>query len=453
MFTTELAAEDVNVTSIPAFDEASSKFAAVGASFTGIRHPAVVAGSEDNPYEIMNATQYCVDDQVERGVLARVIAELLKSGKAANKVCGVSSSSAFADAYLNILRSSGLTRFEEVEKVFDGGVQRVAQMTLDNIEDKKRRKQEAIEKREAYEKEQLEEERKAEAAMERNMALMKAVENSGQESDVDSKEYVEIETYEQKLERRTTEILKGVWADYNARMLVKKTTKDSFMRANRGRATALAEQELADSVAKQLADDESQKERERVMERMIDTNRKQFGKLLALEKKELQNQKDISDTWVRYVFLLLEMTMKQCKDEDVLFHNMDEFAQTMLLRKQANVLREMCSLSPYEVVYDPIDAQVIVEKLGKTPLGLDTDLMQPIDDVVRALNTKYGPLLKDVSVSVIICAFHAFHSIPLFVKCLHRLNYCLFTNMFLTYMHSTRLSAELRRSSSWLSRR
>jgi hypothetical protein len=48
------------------------------------------------------------------GVLARVVAEILQIDTSANSVCGVSSAGAFAAAYLNILRSSGLTRRQEV---------------------------------------------------------------------------------------------------------------------------------------------------------------------------------------------------------------------------------------------------------------------------------------------------------------------------------------------------
>ena len=112
---------------------------------------------------------------------------------------------------------------------------------------------------------------------------------------------------------------------------------------------------------------------------MADLNRKQYSKLLALERKEMlvhfmrsialysiykilfvyflfynipfniflalfhcsfrdtmlssQNQKEISDTWVKYIYLLLEVTLAKCGQEGVLFHNEDEFSQTLILRK------------------------------------------------------------------------------------------------------------------------
>ena len=63
---------------------------------------------------------------------------------------------------------------------------------------------------------------------------------------------------------------------------------------------------------------------------LLDVNRVQYSKLLALERKEILNQKEISDSWVKYVFLLLEMTMQHCQDKNILFHNLDEFQQVSM---------------------------------------------------------------------------------------------------------------------------
>ena len=60
---------------------------------------------------------------------------------------------------------------------------------------------------------------------------------------------------------------------------------------------------------------------------VMDVPRMQYGKLLALERKEMQNQKDISDCWVRFIYLLLETTMRRCAQENILFSNLDEFQQ------------------------------------------------------------------------------------------------------------------------------
>ena len=62
----------------------------------------ISASLQDNAYEIVNATVPCLEDTVERGVLARVVAELLLIDKSANQQCGVCSSSQFAAAYLGI---------------------------------------------------------------------------------------------------------------------------------------------------------------------------------------------------------------------------------------------------------------------------------------------------------------------------------------------------------------
>eukprot|EP01032_Pedospumella_encystans_P019722 gene19722-22424_t len=75
VFTLELPPERANDTSIPAFEAAAVVFHEAGGAFTGIRHGTVVAGTEDCAYEIVNATQACVESTVPRGVLARVVSE------------------------------------------------------------------------------------------------------------------------------------------------------------------------------------------------------------------------------------------------------------------------------------------------------------------------------------------------------------------------------------------
>jgi hypothetical protein len=89
-----------------------------------------------------------MEDTVERGVLARVVAELLLIDKSVNKECGVSSSSQFAAAYLDVLRSSGLTRQQEVGKMFAGGLQRVARLTVDDYELQRQKNERILAERE-----------------------------------------------------------------------------------------------------------------------------------------------------------------------------------------------------------------------------------------------------------------------------------------------------------------
>ena len=112
----------------------------------------------------------------------------------------------------------------------------------------------------------------------------------------------------------------------------------------------------------------------------------------------MQNQKEISDTWVKYIYLLLESTLEQCKEQGKLFHNIDEYAQTLMLRQQANKLRKECNLPAYEVIYDPLDASLIVDKLSHSPLGLKLELSRNGDDIGAELTTKHGNTLKSVPV-------------------------------------------------------
>ena len=44
----------------------------------GIRHGQVIVGNEDNPYEIVNNSIPLLETYIERGVLSRVVAEILK---------------------------------------------------------------------------------------------------------------------------------------------------------------------------------------------------------------------------------------------------------------------------------------------------------------------------------------------------------------------------------------
>lgn len=144
IYTVQLPEHRINDTQVPDLDASAQAFAESGIYFTGIRHGTIVPGNEDNAYEIVNATLPLIDSKVERGVLGRVVTELLRTDSAYGKICGVSSSNAFAGAYLNILRSSGLTRHQEVEKIFSGGIQRVAQLTAREREAETKRQEELV---------------------------------------------------------------------------------------------------------------------------------------------------------------------------------------------------------------------------------------------------------------------------------------------------------------------
>lgn len=144
LFTVQLSEDRITDIVVPTLDDAAKVFAESGIAFTGIRHGNIIPGDEDNAYEIVNATLPLVQGSVERGVLARVVMELLRTGSSYEKICGVSSSNAFAGAYLNILRSTGLTRQQEVEKIFNGGIQRVAQLTAREREAERKREEERL---------------------------------------------------------------------------------------------------------------------------------------------------------------------------------------------------------------------------------------------------------------------------------------------------------------------
>jgi len=131
-------------------------------------------------------------------------------------------------------------------------------------------------------------------------------------------------------------------------------------------------------------------------------SRRQFSRLLNMERRELQSQKEASDAWVKYIYLLLEATMERCKAEDTLFYNLDEFGQTMLLREEANKLRAQSAIAPYEVIYDPLDAAEIVRKFTSLPIGQTLGLSKPADELSVMLESKYGKLLKSVPVSIYI---------------------------------------------------
>ena len=408
IFTMQLPAAEINDTAVPALDAARVALTKAGKTFTGIRHGAIVSGDEDNAYEIVNSTVPCMEPTVERGVLARIAAELLSVDEAADDVCGVSSSGAFAAAYLNVLRSSGLTRNQEVMKMYTGGMQRVARLTVSEYEAQAQAQEEArIKKEKRLQEKEEEEARDREAATKQLMA-----ENTKTGSSMglaasdpgasitplwDEEEEETGPTVEEKLEKRTNEILQNVWVEYDARMYAKSTSKLEFFGKNRERALALAKQEFEDEAARRRAAISAKRAKQSMLAKMVDVNRKQYSKLLALERKEMANQKVISDTWVKYIYLLIETTLRSCEAEGILFNNMDEFAQTMQLRKHANNMRAECGIDAYDVIYDPLDASIIVEKLCNSKIGKELGLNGDAEELVSELDKKYGDMLMNVS--------------------------------------------------------
>ena len=295
--------------------------------------------------------------------------------------------------------------------MFTGGLQRVARLTVTEYElqaeeREKKRGRKAVRAAEKAEEERKEKGATARQRMEASSAtpgqstdLSQTAEDWGAASITpiwDEEEEEEGPTYEEKLEVRTKEILQNVWVEYDARMYAKSTSKLEFFNKNREKAGALATAEFEAERARRSEAVAAKRDKQSMLAKMVDVNRKQYSKLLALERKEMANQKVISDTWVKYIYLLVESTLRTCEQDGVLFNNLNEFAQTMALRNQANTLRAECGLPAYDVVYDPLDASVIVEKMEKSPLGQELGL-QGGEGVMAALSAKHQDMLLSVT--------------------------------------------------------
>jgi hypothetical protein len=410
---------DQNVTSFPEFEAAEKAFANAGAAFTGIRHGDVIDGNEDNPYEIVNASTplMCIEPiykerkemSVERGVLSRVVAEMLSIEDSFNQNCGLISADKFAAAYLNVLRGSGFDRQQEVKKIFQGGLAKVARMTVATY-DQRKAEEEAIVTRQLRADAKDEEERQERAAKAallpvkveggKGESVERSYEETGEAQGVDFDEEIPDE-YDEKaaVEERTKEILQGVWREMNSRMYAKSTSKLEFFNKNVEMATKLAQDEIEAQKQTQEEIDLEKEATTRMYDKIEEIGRKQYSKLLSLERQEIQSQKAVSNTWVKYVYLLLSVTTKHCKDTGILFNNMDEYQQTLLLRSKANELRAMVNLPSYQVIYDPLDASVIVQKLASLPIDQETKdlLSQEDDEILASMSKSYGKLLLSVS--------------------------------------------------------
>ena len=191
VFTIESDEIHMNQTQIPEFNTAIQRFQENSGALTGICHGRIIPGSEDHPYNIMriipgseedsytgniinSTTSICssirdcssdstsgsssTDDScsysgsnnnnnynnIQHGVLARISTELLRSIESSHQLCAVSAGDAYDNAYLNILRSAGLTRQQEIIKIFQGGIYKVKELTNKAYETKKKLKEERI---------------------------------------------------------------------------------------------------------------------------------------------------------------------------------------------------------------------------------------------------------------------------------------------------------------------
>jgi len=395
--------------SAPELAKAEEAFRAAGDafSFIGVLHGDVVDGCENNPYEIVNATTTLPCDLsftrgtnrgadpnsnhdsvknsnsnsksnsfVHKGVLGRVVSELLFMNNSRNIICGVASaaSDSFAAAYLNILRSTGLTRSQEVQKMLSGGLQRVAARTAAGIDE-----------REARTREKEKEMENAAAAVTKGNASNNADSN---EDELDVLR-LKMTTTVMRREARTKQILQGVWSQLDSRMLTKSTSKAEFFNLNAALAADLANKEEDEANA---AFSES---KEKVLPSLRDSNRHQYSKLLALETKELRTQQALSETWLKYIYLLLETASRASREEGKELSELDSFAQIRALRSAANLLRSRVGLSQYPVIYDPLDAEAIVKRIEEEDIDhMASDLQLTVIDLVsEQLEARYGALL------------------------------------------------------------
>lgn len=398
VFTVELPPETAEtVSTVPEFEYATSAFEKIDGAFTGIRHGEVIPGDENNPYIIVNATTPNVDPVVERGVLARIVAELIFIPASGNQYCGVSSGDLFCNDYVTLLRSVGVNRRQEVAKVYDGGIQLQIRLLGETFEQRKKDKEEKIAARDAAKAAEVAEDlRYKERQAMRDARALRI--GNGTATEDDDIIFHKKETIEQRLERRCQEILQNVWKEYDVRMYTKSTSKREFFEMNHERAFALARKELEDEREEKRRVVAEKRTKDELLDTFIDANRKQMAKLESLERKEMANQKEMSDIWVKYVYLLIESTLEQCVTENILFHNLDEYAQTLLLRKTANQLRSDCNLPDYPVVYDHIDATVIVKQLATSPLGVKLNLTsEDSEKIAKDLYTKHGNMLKSIA--------------------------------------------------------
>lgn len=202
-----------------------------GFYFTGIRHGKIVKGEEDLFYYISNSSTKCIEPTVPNGVLLKLVTELINIDASFNEECGVSGSgNDVVRQYIKGLRSLGLTRQEEIYKMFTGGFDRALRRIIDSMQD------------------QIEEPRVSDDYAENGM--MDEEEELVRRLDP----YFIFETKgEEIIANRTNEILADVWANFQSRMLTLRTSERSFFMKNHAKARALAEKEFEIIKSERLA--------------------------------------------------------------------------------------------------------------------------------------------------------------------------------------------------------
>lgn len=296
IFTVVVEPDEVSkVTHVDEFSNVIKKFRQKGAeySFTGIRHGQVIPGDENKPYEIVNSSSPLRFPTVEKGILARVVTEVLHLNTSFNNQFGVSTSGAFADAYLQTLRSIGFTRRDEVNKLLTGGMQQMEELTKLSREERERMKKERENKKagvspvkspqdtdlplaqllpkqppirrktrnfyvnergaDSYIDEDDENSYEAELAMRRKLRTGKKINRSDVFSSVWDREDL---SKEAKIRIRARQILEKEYQNLEAKGLVESTSLEGFCLMNK-------------DIAEKLAREEYENERDRIKSRQV----------------------------------------------------------------------------------------------------------------------------------------------------------------------------------------
>jgi hypothetical protein len=135
------------------------------------------------------------------------------------------------------------------------------------------------------------------------------------------------------------------------------------------------------------------------MDRLLALRQSQYARLLQIEEQELLREQQEAAIWMKYMYLLLEFTMKNCEEQDILFPNLDVYEQTMFLREVANALRSASGLPEAETIYEPLDAEIIIATLQRSQYAeLMMELESDLEEVAKMLQDKYGEILQSVPV-------------------------------------------------------
>jgi hypothetical protein len=231
--------------------KAEKIFAKEGILFTGVFHGPLVSGSEDSPYMIVpvnasrNDTGGRAGSSVPRGVLSRVLTELVHVPEAHGRLCSVLPGNAYAAAYLSALRSAGLARGSEVRKMFNGGLQRMARRTghtdLLVLPDMDLSTVNSL----------------LSAAANRTS---QGVTRRSEDSDAEFQEILAVQEklrqqadFEERVTARAKEILKDVYKELYSRMFCLSTSQAEFYEKNIEMATGLARKEVLEEISRSEA--------------------------------------------------------------------------------------------------------------------------------------------------------------------------------------------------------